>query len=676
MLEPLEVIGRRLLNYIKLIWECLRSIFSTSRSMKDSSPDMVSDLEQNAHIIASSESQEEILHPNGSSAMDGGTSSEAIHASLSDFDPEPPSESLGVGSENVSVDMQSSSNSEDTSGDPDTPKYNYDFDSWAPKGIRFPKITISALTETGQAESSIKVPKQRSYTRRRPVITSSLADTPCATLGIQGVLYRLNTTHGTSYTLDIPSLHSILEDSIGKNYDFGTAYGRLRGIWYTDDWNSIRDEFRRREENDRKMRRKALVGNQIVNPELPPRRLWDLYSNRVVPWWTVGDKSKLLKPMSHAWVDDKDRMDVWTPINGKEWPVPIPKGASLDLIRIEMLNLGVEYMWLDVLCLRQKGGPKEDLRMEEWKLDVPTIGQVYHRAEVVIYLSGLGLPLSVKEGDLDSDRCWFRRAWTLQEFGKERVIAGDIPAGPLHAKPIDRDGNYKTELLTRFHKQLESEQTYLKIFSALADMRKRVSTNPVDKVAGLVFHLMPMTIPAYHETESLEEAWTALVNSMSPSMRVDFLLLYPRVGLGHKKWRPSWEQLMTESLPVDKYCEGYLSRDNKTDEDSLYVTCIETGRVRGLDVELAEGVVRCGELVVESAGGMLHTFTIRATHQIPILEDMYTLISDTWRHYWAVGRRLPGRRFEKVSVIAIDDGEDLYRLGGLYIPEMSHNILV
>ncbi len=59
--------------------------------------------------------------------------------------------------------------------------------------------------------------------------------------------------------------------------------------------------------------------------------------------------------------------------------MPIPKDADLNLIRIEMLNLGAEYVWLDVLCLRQKdeGGLREDLRMEEWKLDVPTIGGMY-----------------------------------------------------------------------------------------------------------------------------------------------------------------------------------------------------------------------------------------------------------------------------------------------------------
>ncbi|KAK0429885.1 hypothetical protein EV421DRAFT_1913810 [Armillaria borealis] len=61
------------------------------------------------------------------------------------------------------------------------------------------EITLSTLTETGEAESTIPVLKQRSYTGSR-AITSSLANTPCATLGVSGVLEKLNTMLGTSYT--------------------------------------------------------------------------------------------------------------------------------------------------------------------------------------------------------------------------------------------------------------------------------------------------------------------------------------------------------------------------------------------------------------------------------------------------------------------------------------------
>ncbi len=250
------------------------------------------------------------------------------------------------------------------------------------------------------------------------------------------------------------------------------------------------------------------------------------------------DRGPWLQPISHAWMDEKDRAAVWTPINGYKWPVPIPKDVDLNLIRIEMLNLGLEYAWLDVLCLRQVGGWREDLRAEEWKLDVPTIGRAYRDEDVVCYLSGLGRPLTLKEGDLESDRSWFRRAWTLQEVGFKRVIAGDTPDGPLHAKC--KDGKYETELLTRFHKQLQSMHELLwKVHEALKEMRKRVSTNPVDKIAGLAFLMVSDTIPAYYESESLEHAWTALVNVMNTNCRGS-LFLYAEPGNAGKKWRPSW----------------------------------------------------------------------------------------------------------------------------------------
>ncbi len=140
------------------------------------------------------------------------------------------------------------------------------------------------------------------------------------------------------------------------------------------------------------------------------RRAWDLCANRVVPCCIA----RVPTTISHAWVDENERVDAMTPINGYEWPVPMPKDANLDLIRIEMLNLGLEYAWLDVLCLRQEGGKNEHLRVEEWKFDVSTIGFVYSSANVVCYFNGLGWPFYLTADDFESDRCWFRRAWTLQ----------------------------------------------------------------------------------------------------------------------------------------------------------------------------------------------------------------------------------------------------------------------
>ncbi|KAK0458864.1 uncharacterized protein EV420DRAFT_1747817 [Desarmillaria tabescens] len=597
--------------------------------------------------------------------------------------PEPPSD---VGSQTSSMEEQPSG---DASGDSDTFSEPDDDGPWhPPKNISLPEVNIYAFTETGQKESSIIVPLQRVYTGTKPAISSHLADTPCATLGVQGILNLLNATLATSYSLATPSLSSLLDECIENNWDFGTAYGRLRRIWYTRDWRTIQDTLRKWEEEDRKMRRKALVGNQIINPGLPPRRVWDLLSNRVVPWWSTGilidDWKRRPQPISHAWMDEKDRVNVRTLINGYEWPVPIPKDTSLKLVRIETLNLGAEYVWLDVLCLRQVGGLREDMRTEEWKLDVPTIGAVYSNGAVpVIYLSGLGRPLTLKEGDLDSDRSWFRRAWTLQEVGDsvKRVFAGDMPDGPLHAKHKDR--KYETPLLTRFHKQLASmEDVSDLLFEALEDMQKRVSVNPVDKVAGLAFVMRCKTIPAYYESQSLEDAWTAIVNLMAGVVRGQFFSVYPEPGNADRKWRPSWDQLMTKSLPASDVLDpdNDVNWDDVMDADWCVGPCIEKGSVRGLAV--VEGGNRHGQLIVKGKDGMRHQFKITATHTYSIPADTYTLIcvdelSLKFRlQNWVVGRRLPGERFEKVSVLQIPDKEEWRQLEDPHITEWCRNILV
>ncbi len=301
------------------------------------------------------------------------------------------------------------------------------------------------------------------------------------------------------------------------------------------------------------------------------------------------------------------------------------------------------------------------MRAEEWKLDVPTIGAVYRDKDVVCYLSGLGRPLTLREGDLESDRSWFRRAWTLQEVGEERTIAGDTLHGPLHAKC--KDGKYETELLTRFHKQLESTHaTSFNVREALEEMQKRVSTNPVDKIAGLAFLMGSNKIPAYYESQSLEHAWTALVNVMNAECRAPLFFLCPEPGNADKKWRPSWDQVMTRPLPARPIFPTLeIDRNETRDEDWCDAECIE-GSVRGLAV-VKEGDRR-GVLIVKDRGGIGRRFEITATHTFPIPEDTYAMIhtcsspsQSSWDRGWMVGRSLPGRKFEKVSMLIISDEE-------------------
>ncbi|KAK0465756.1 hypothetical protein IW261DRAFT_1373567 [Armillaria novae-zelandiae] len=531
-----------------------------------------------------------------------------------------------------------------------------------------PKVTLTSLTETGRDKSTIPVLKQRSYAGRK-IISSALANTRCADLGVEGVLEKLNNTLYTSYTLD--SVISVLSSYVAQNVDFGTAYAYLRPYWgYI---SAMEGELSTRKEKDREMRENVLADGRITRRHVPPRRLWDLCANRVVPYWVANCEPWAI---SHAWVEEKDRVGVMTSINGCEWPVPMPKDANLDLIRIEMLNLmskseprpKAEYAWLDVLCLRQEGGKNEHLRLDEWKLDVPTIGSVYEhpwsaveRSErVVYYLNGLGRPLRLTPGYFESDRCWFRRAWTLQEISRNPIIGGETRKN-VTDKQVQR----------RFNEQLSSLQRMRRniwILDFLSEMRNRVSTKPLDIVAGLVYLLRTNTIPIYDPMQSAEDAWEVLTDVMRPTYRAQLLFFYPEPGNGSKNWCPSWEQLMT-SKTISPRFTGHLSGvENERSADYYMGHFIESGLVWGLGDVPNELTPRQGELVFNDDDGDTCTLKIVADHAYSIPDGVYTLLGcnnvPLSRDHWVVGQMRQDGRFEKLSVFrsARDEEQHLHHL--------------
>ncbi|KAK0486623.1 hypothetical protein EDD18DRAFT_1292770 [Armillaria luteobubalina] len=413
-----------------------------------------------------------------------------------------------------------------------------------------PEVTLSASDIISGEESSIPVLKQRSYTGA--ILPSTIANISCAELGVDGTLEMLN---APVRSLD-SHLSRACEYFVAKNYDLGTAYAHLRP---NPHGFVIERDITKAYQSDKKAQQ-VLVRQSEIGVDAPPRRVWDLHANRVVPYWVANE---LPLPISHAWVSDQGLKREMTPINGYQWPVPIPKDADLDLIRIEMLNLGAEYVWLDVLCLRQEGqgedphgNPsqqewvlREALRKEEWKVDVPAIGWLYAWTNhVVCYLSGLGLPLSFKTAsDFEDDRCWFNRAWTLQETPRNPLIAGKTRNDGII------DERYMAEdMQRRLNEQLESLGQILlgepSLFKVLSQIQTRKSTKSVDKVAALVYLFHSQHIPIYNPGQSEEDAWTELMNVMSVWFRAEFFL-YPKPGNGIGFWRPSWKQVMEEALP-------------------------------------------------------------------------------------------------------------------------------
>lgn len=166
------------------------------------------------------------------------------------------------------------------------------------------------------------------------------------------LLRHLNGIFGTHYTLLFtPSLKALLKYCIEKDYDLGMAYGLLRPYWFSEsELSSLSSDLLLREREDSERRTRAVGNGFVVDQGISPRRVWDLHSNRVLPFWMLPssiqnswNRQKSFQVMeimavSHAWVFHKNRTAVTTPINGKKWPVPVPNDTSLDDLRIELLN--------------------------------------------------------------------------------------------------------------------------------------------------------------------------------------------------------------------------------------------------------------------------------------------------------------------------------------------------
>ena len=151
-------------------------------------------------------------------------------------------------------------------------------------------------------------------------------------------------------------------------------------------------------------------------------------------------------PVSHAWLPDDDREYIMSAVNHYEWPVPVPRGVTLEALREELLQLGCRYAWVDVLCLRQTfpSDPQREIRrLQEWRTDVPLLGYVFtHYGKLTVtYFNGLGRRFE-QAGWMD-DRHWLNRVWTLQETQHpQHMIVGGVPNGCFPTKAVVRSYSY------------------------------------------------------------------------------------------------------------------------------------------------------------------------------------------------------------------------------------------
>ena len=412
---------------------------------------------------------------------------------------------------------------------------------------------------------------KRRYPRSWTVLPYELANLPCDTITPHILLTWLNTIFDTNLTLSSRA-DVCLSEFIHDGCDLGTIYGYVRPWWNgikpaggLETFDSLRSGIRNQMQDDYKLRTEAMVGNHITKSDIPPRRVWDLYANRVLPYHAIRPEKSCgtgphgtitylprnLWSVSHSWRPSSERQSVLTTINGKAWRVPIPKGTTLNAIREELLILGAEYVFLDVLCLRQKDEllpEMEGIRKKEWRLDIPTIGNIYNsnrdERPVVVYFNGLGLPF--QDGPLDpSDNFhWFNRVWTLQETPRKIIFGGlQHKQGVVNFQdPRTQVEGVSGVILDQLRKSSETSGDIAILINAISS---RTCSNPVDEVACLAYLLYCHKLPIYDADMSAEVAWSLLVECMSDRQRITLLRCNSHVP-GSKpsfSWRPTWEQV-------------------------------------------------------------------------------------------------------------------------------------
>ena len=322
-----------------------------------------------------------------------------------------------------------------------------------------------------------------------------------------------------------------------------------------------------------------------------------------------------------------------TPSNSFMWPVPFPQmpekftGGTTDAhfatLVCAIRERGYQYAWVDVLCLRQLTIDHPDLemkRLEEWKVDVPTIGNIYRlAAKVMRYMNGLGVDMKT---DLQSWKCprhWINRAWTLQEIRPEDMIIN--PQTPLTRlwpvflnMPIHdlESMTSKTlrQLLSPVHDLAQaawSEQG-CSILVLVKEMSKRSSTNPVDKVAGINYLMWPsgMTfdLPVYDAEMDIDSAWLHCVEVMRCELKLELLFIFPIRRDKEEVIKPEVRSSQTtskQSRNRSKYQflqEGYNKLSNATTvstEVLSELTCRHTwiptwGQIANLEEDVWEGL--------------------------------------------------------------------------------------
>ena len=412
-------------------------------------------------------------------------------------------------------------------------------------------------------------------------ITPEQANVPCQELDV-GVLWRsLTALVGLNNDITVaksPWIGDDIRHFVACKFDFGLAYAAARVAWKHMGGNVVssqRSQWHAHARELGEVRSDAIKiddGQKVITSpyKIMPRRLWDLKSNRVVDYKmpytaplptnseTTNSESTFWA-VSHSWTSDMS--PIWTAINQYQWPVPCPKGTNLDDLRSELLTFGAEYVWLDIVCLRQQSGVDclERLRRDEWKLDVPIIGNIYRVASnIVRYFNGLGVPFSNK--GWDDPRHWLQRAWTLQEIAPEsNTINGGVPWGQGQIL-LDSRGEVSGKVIqlrraihpvTQLARRVDHPDG-CEVYKLAQEMANRHASQPVDKISGLFYLLRTTKLLCYDVTMTSEDFWKQSFPLLPVERKAEILFDYPYRGAS-EQWFPTWEQMLQWPIRNQEY---------------------------------------------------------------------------------------------------------------------------
>ncbi|GJE99067.1 hypothetical protein PsYK624_153080 [Phanerochaete sordida] len=386
-------------------------------------------------------------------------------------------------------------------------------------------------------------------------ITPELANRRCNNMNEAALLTALNDIFGTRRPME-PSLSRCMKYLLRAFPDLGSVYGVVRPYW-TSDLGVLPDALARRQANDMAMRKDVVADGYLKDANIPPRRVWDLYSNRVLPYHVLPPPAKgnfpdRLWPVSHSWQDADKRTLVSTPINGGAWPVPIPRTTTLENVRVELLNLGAEYVWLDVLCLRQVGKDKDEpQRRDEWKLDIPTIGYIYAIPDVpcITYFNGLGLPFDPSREARRSPCHWLQRVWTIQESTPEWLHAGMTAADSADAAGFFHEQHVRA-IAPRFKGNESGDRDWLRSIARM--LVERHATTELDKVSSFPYLLGCKTRPVYDAAVPPALAWAGLLKHLPPRQRAQISLSHIERRPAARTILPTWREFLEDfSAPAE-----------------------------------------------------------------------------------------------------------------------------